>query len=134
MEVEYMHVCDHAFKSEGGKACIIGIFDQIKSVQFPATHPYMVIAVQLRGQAHEVAPVRLEFGRPNGDTLAHIDRDVTLGQDGGAFVALTIVAVHIQEPGRYTVKVLSGGRPLATQSIRALRMENPGGPVQGPTH
>ena len=49
-EVEFMHLCDYAFQAEGGKACIIGIFDGIGAHVFPATHMLMTIAVKFQGQ------------------------------------------------------------------------------------
>jgi hypothetical protein len=48
-EVEYLHVCDHAFPGENGKPCTIGIFDVLGAADFPVKHPHMAIAVQIRG-------------------------------------------------------------------------------------
>ena len=122
-EVEYIHVCDYAFQAEGGKACIIGIFSQINAAEFPATHPHMVIAVQLRGQPHEVIPVRIAIERPDGEELLAADGQVSAGADGGAFINFNLLSIQFPEPGRYTVKVLSAERPLATLSFHARRIQ-----------
>ena len=122
-EVEYLHVCDLAFAAEGGKQCIIGIFDVIHATSFPATHASMSIATRLRGNPSEVVPMKLEVGRPNGDVLATIQADVTLAPDGSMFLQLNLVGVQFPEAGRYTVKISSGGRSLATHSLHLRKIE-----------
>jgi hypothetical protein len=126
MTVEYMHICDYAFPAEGGKPCIIGVFDRVWGQSFPFRHAVMCIAIQLRGQAHETAAIRVEFGRPNGDVLAAIDANVVGGAEGGAFINLNMVNIEFPDAGRYTIRVRSGGQVLASQSIRAeLRQQPP---------
>src|ERR1019366_10275835 len=114
-EVEYLHVCDSAFMAEGGKHCIIGIFDVIHAMNFPATHPTLTIAARLRGQAHELVPLRIELGQPNGEILGQpVQAEVTIDEGGSAFINMNVVGTQFPEPGRYTVKISSGGRTLAS--------------------
>jgi hypothetical protein len=125
-EVEYLHVCDSAFMAEGGKHCIIGIFDVINALNFPAAHPTLTIAMRLRGQAHEVVPLKIELGRPNGNVIASVPAaEITVGPDGSAFVNMNMVGTQFPEPGRYTVKVSSGGRTLASHSLHLRKMQVP---------
>ena len=135
-EVEYMHICDYAFKAEGGKSCIIGIFSSINAGSFPCTHPHMVLAIQLHGQAHETIAIHVEIERPNGDVLAGIDGKIAAGADGGAFLNVNLMGLKFPEPGRYTVKVLSEARTLATQSFHLRNDPAPGAapPVPQVTH
>lgn len=128
-EVDYMHICDYAFKAEGGKSCIIGIFTVLNAATFPCTHPHMVLAVQLQGQPHEAIALKIEVGRPNGDVLAGLDAKLVAGADGTAFVNLNLINLQFPEPGRYTVKVLSGGRSLSTQSFQVRKAPAPAGAV-----
>jgi hypothetical protein len=122
-EVEYLHVCDSAFMAEGGKHCIIGIFDVISAMSFPATHPTLTIAVRLRGQAHEVVPLRIELGRPNGEALGPpVQATVTVDEGGSAFINMNVVGTQFPEPGRYTVKISSGTRTLASHSLRLQKL------------
>ena len=81
VEVDYMHICDYAFPAQGGKACIIGIFDRIHATSFPTVHPQMFVALQLRGQRGEACELKVELIKPDGDVLASLDAKVavTLG-------------------------------------------------------
>ena len=133
-EVDYMHLCDYAFQAEGGKPCIIGIFDTIGAASFPCTHPHMAIAIQLRGQSHEAIPVHVELGKPNGDVIATLDGQVTAGPDGGAFLNFNLLTLQFPEAGRYSIKVLSSGRVLASQSFRLHGGEAPGPAPAGTRH
>jgi Family of unknown function (DUF6941) len=128
-DVEYMHLCDYAFQAEGGKPCIIGIFNGIGAHAFPATHMLMTIAIQFQGTSHEIAPVKIELGRPNGETLAAVEGQIALSSEGAAFIDFKLGNLHFPEPGRYTVSVSSSGRTLASQSLRLTKVTAPG--VQG---
>jgi hypothetical protein len=118
-EIEYFHVCDSAFMAEGGKHCIIGIFDNITAHAFPAAHPTLTLAIRLRGHAHEVVPLKIELARPNGEALgAPVQASVTVDAGGSAFINMNVVGTQFPEPGRYTFTISSGGRTLAAHSLR----------------
>ena len=131
-EVEFMHLCDYAFQAEGGKACIIGIFDGIGAHVFPATHMLMTIAVKFQGQAHEIAPVKIEVVRPNNEALAAVEGQIGLGPDGGAFIDFKLMNLQFPEPGRYSVRVTSEGRVLASQSLHLTAVAGPPGAPGAP--
>jgi hypothetical protein len=130
-EVEYLHVCDYAFPAQGGKACIIGIFKNISFAKFPGTHASMFVAVQFQGGAHEVVPFRIELGKSNGDVIVHADGTANMGPEGAGFLGLQLIGTTFPEQGRYTVKVLSAGRTLATDSIRLNLIPQSGAPPAG---
>jgi hypothetical protein len=117
-QVDYLHLCDLAFMDQAGKHCIIGIFDVIRSNAFPATHPTMCVAMKLQGQSSEALKITFQLARPNGDVLVTIPMDIVAGQDGGANINLSLNQIQFPEPGRYTLKFLSGKDVLATQSLR----------------
>jgi hypothetical protein len=131
-EVDYMHICDYAFPAEGGKPCIIGIFDRIFAPAFPATHVYMTVAVNVKGQPHEKIPAKLELGRPNGDVLATLNANAELTGEGAGLMQFALVNVQFPEQGRYTFKLSINGRTLATQSLRVQKAPAPAGGPQIP--
>jgi hypothetical protein len=130
--IEYLHICDYAFPAEGGKPCVIGIFDVIHATTFPAMHPHMAIALRLRGHADEVVPVKIELARPNGDVLTTLESDVTVGQDGSSFIAMNMINMQFPDPGRYIFKVTSAGHTLISHSLQLhlQKMQTP--PPAGP--
>ncbi len=138
-EVEYMHVCDYAFSAQGGKPCIIGIFDRITTPVFPVAHPFMSIAIKLCGTAHEIVPIKIELGRPNGDVLVGMEGKVVANENGGASINFNLVNIKFPEAGRYTVKVSSAGRTLVLHSLHVQKGQPPSqaGPQakpSGPVH
>jgi hypothetical protein len=139
VDVEYMHICDYAFTAEGGKACIIGIFDQVRATSFPATQAYMVAAIRLTGTPHESGDVRVEIGRPNGDVVTGATAHVTITAEGYANLNCNFVTIQFPSEGRYTFKVSTGGKTLATTSIRVLKVaqnpnQAPSAPSGRPVH
>jgi multidrug efflux pump subunit AcrA (membrane-fusion protein) len=121
--IEYLHVCDYAFADQGGKPCIIGIFDVINAGTFPATHPVMAIAIRLRGTTHELLKLKIELARPSGDALATMQGEVTMGPDGSAFMQVNMASVTFPEPGRYVVKVSSDGKTLTSHSLQVQKLQ-----------
>ena len=121
--VEYLHVCDLAFAMEGGKQCVIGIFDTIYASAFPVVHPMMSIAARFRGTPNEVLPITIELVRPNGDVLAAMRGDMTLAADGSMFMQMNIAGAQFPEAGRYTFRVSTGAQMLTTHSLQVLKAQ-----------
>lgn len=117
-EVEYLHLCDYAFLADGGKPCVIGIFDTIAGPNFPLTHPQMAIAFKVQGTPHAVVPITIELTLPNGETMMSVNGQVALSSEGAAFIDFKLHNIQFPEPGRYAVRVLSNGRALGTQTLR----------------
>ena len=120
-----MHLCDYSFPGENGKPCIIGIFDRIGVSGFPAAHPLMSIAIQLRGTAHETVPIKIELGRPNGGVLVRMEGQVAVGDGGGAFINFNLVNTQFPDAGRYTVNVFSADRTLVSHSLHLAKVQSP---------
>ena len=133
-QVDYLHLCDLSFMDQVGKHCIIGMFDIIHAPAFPATHPTMSLAMRILGQPGEAIQVTFELGRPNGNVLATVAMEVVAGPDGGANLNLNLNQTQFPEPGRYTLKILSGKEVLASRSLRLVKMDLPqqGPPPQTP--
>ena len=126
-EVEYLHICDYAFAGEGGKACIIGVFEAISAPAFPCTHPMMYVAAKFQGTAHEVVRARLEISRPNGEPLVRMEPELVMSAEGTGNLNVQMVGIAFPEPGRYTVRILSDGRTLVSQPLRLTRLQPPAG-------
>ena len=124
-EVDYMHICDYAFPAQGGKACIIGIFDRIHVTSFPTLHPQMSVAIHLLGRQGEACQLKVELVKPDGGILATLNAQVTFSVAGTAFVHLQMLAIKFPTPGDYTFRVSANDRLLVTQTLLLRRRDAP---------
>ncbi len=124
-DVEYMHICYYAFPAQGGKACIIGIFDRIHATSFPTVHPQMSVAIHLRGQRGEACELKVELIKPDGDVLATLNAQVAVSSAGSVFVHLHMLSVKFPVPGDYTFRVSADDRLLVTQTLFLRRLDAP---------
>jgi hypothetical protein len=124
VQVDYLHVCDYAFRAENGKPGIIGIFDYISSVTFPTTHAYMCVAVQFRGQPGHVATIRLVIESQAGEKVFDMpEQKIAFSDTGGAFFNANLLGLTFNAPGRYSVVAMAQGAVLATQSLQLKKIE-----------
>jgi len=121
--IDYLHICDYAFPAEGGKPCFIGVFDRITAPAFPVAHPYMAVAFQIHGTAHELVPLKIELVRPNGEVLVTLDGQIVLNESGGGFVNFNLMQTQFPEAGRYIVKVSSAGKTLVSHPLHLVKAQ-----------
>lgn len=124
-QVDYLHLCDLAFMDEAGKHCIIGMFDIVRAISFPCTHPTMTVAMRVLSQPGEAIKLKFELGRPNGNVIVTLPMDIVAGPDGGANINLNLQQVQFPEAGRYTLKIVQGQETLASRSIRLQKIDPP---------
>jgi hypothetical protein len=104
-EVAWALICDYAFLDQGGKACLIGVFDKVVAKSVPATHHQAAIVVQLRGEPGEDFRVRVELVRPTGGVLHQVGGPGKLNANGAMGVQLTLANVQLPDWGRYACNV-----------------------------
>ena len=125
VEVDYMHICDYAFPAQGGKPCIIGIFDRIDATSFPTVHPQMSVAIHLLGRQGEAFQLKVELVKPDEDILATLNAQTAISVGGGAFVHLRMMQINFPTPGDYTFRVSADDRLLVTQTLFLRRLDAP---------
>ena len=96
---------------------MIGIFNKINAHAFPAMHPAMHVAVQLKGDAFEHFSVQIALVGPEGGAPFRSWTEIDASDEGGAFIALGIAGARFPVPGTYTLSVLVGDRVLASHPI-----------------
>ena len=121
VQVEYMHICDYAFPAQGGKPCIIGIFDRITASKFPNVHPVMTVAAQLRGQQGHKLAVQISMVDPKNKPLFTVNAGLSFGQNGAAFLHFQMVQLGFPMSGNYTVNIISEGMALASQTLKLVQ-------------
>jgi len=66
--LEWLHVCDYAFRDEQGKLCMIGLFDSLHSVQLPGRLPVFSVAFGLTDGQGDYQ-VGLQIVAPSGKVV-----------------------------------------------------------------
>ena len=116
-EIEYLHVCEDAFRDDRRRVSVIGIVPEILLPRVPATVPRVTIALQLRQVSATTLPLRLQWLGPSGTVVRVVDVVVDIEQDGSAFLVLPVVDVSFDEEGRHMLRTSSAGRVLLSTAI-----------------
>ena len=118
-EVAHVFICDRAYEDDRGQPCVIGMFDHIRSAAFPLKYPRIVVAVQMVGHHDEGCDLTVEVLDPQHHVLltAQSDAPASLSEIGQGFVSLTLTDTAFDEPGRYTLRITSEGRVVASKLL-----------------
>ncbi len=108
MRLEFIHVCDMAFATEGSKNVnIIGIFEHINASNFPAAHPRFAVVVGVSGEA---GPYHKKFKiYKEGETEPLIETDETgfeIGETGKHYLVNDFIGMVFPGPGKYEVEII----------------------------
>ena len=118
-EVAHVFICDRAYEDDRGQPCVIGMHDHIRSTEFPLSHTTMVIALQMIGHQHEAYDVIVDVLDPRQRVIqsVHNEAPALLSDIGQGFLPLTLNDASFEEPGRYTVRISSEGRVVASRPL-----------------
>jgi hypothetical protein len=108
-ECSWVLLCDYAFLDQGGKPCLVGVFDSIYAKGVPTTHHQCALVVQLTGMPGEKVRVRVEIVRPTGGVLAQVEAPAELSSRGSAGLQLGMANLQIPDFGRYECQVYLDG-------------------------
>lgn len=110
--LEWLHVCDHAFRDEQGKLCLIGMFDSLASVRLPGRLPVFCVAIGLTdGQGQYEVALRVEA--PSGK---HVDMQLpaTILKDRKvkARAVIRLSSMPFEEFGHYVFRLVIDKQPV----------------------
>jgi len=134
--LEWLHVCDHAFRDEQGKLCLIGLFDTLASVELPGRLPVFSVAIGMcdgEGQ-YEVG---LQIEAPSGKAVNMKLPPVQLASKASkARAVVRLAGMPFEEFGTYTFRLILDGMPLewpahVLQHLQAQPQGNGGGSMAG---
>jgi len=109
IKLNFAHLCDLAFLSQGGKANIIGIFKVIYANNLPVTHPKFsvigsIITTDEIGQhTIKIEIVRKKDGQKVGPEMKLII-DVTKEQQEANFI-VDVVNIKFEKDGEHLTKI-----------------------------
>ena len=126
-ELEWIHVCDHAFRDEHGKLCLIGMFDNLASSQLPGRLPMFSVAFGLTGGKGEYQ-LGLQVEAPSGKAVNMKMPPMRLaGRHAKVRTVLRLAGMPFEEFGTYVFRMVVDGAPLAAPVHRLVHEEAPQG-------
>ncbi len=109
MEMRHAFFCDAATSDPTGKLNVLGIFDNINAVSFPATHPQLTLVLALRGHRSESGDHVLKIilvDQDGKDIIQPIEGSFTLHPDClDANLIINIQQLRLAVPGTYAADV-----------------------------
>lgn len=130
MEVTLALLADYANVSREGKLNIMGIFDVIHALSFPARHPQMQLVMRFESDAAEAGTtkdVEVQLIDEDGKKLMSISGQITLGKGRpGEPIAtnqiLTLNNMGFEKPGNYEFKILIQEEVRETVRLKVVQM------------
>lgn len=111
--LEWIHVCDHAFRDEHGKLCLIGMFDNLASMQLPGRLPVFCVAFGITGGRGEYE-LGLQIEAPSGKAVNMKMPPLRLNERNARVrTVLRLQGMPFEEWGTYVFRMVIEGAPLA---------------------
>jgi hypothetical protein len=111
-EVEWLHLCDHAFFDEHRKPCLVGLFRTITAEHVPAAHSKCSLVFSVTGEPKEIVDVEILLVGPDGKApiMRFRNTSLDLGPGGVNTTNISFDSVPLPDFGRYEFQVLLNGR------------------------
>lgn len=114
VKINFAHMCDLAFLSQGGKVNIIGIFKAIFSSNFPTLHPkFSVITslIMIDATGNHRQSIRINREEDKKEIVPEINFDFNLDNNKEKEINLIsdIVNTQFEKPGKYSIKIYLDG-------------------------
>lgn len=112
LKVNFFHVCDNLIIEERtGKFSIIGIFENINALNFPAMHPYMNIVVGFENNNPGIYGVELVF-LDEKDEILKLTTKINIGSNGKGNWVHKIVGYQIPREATQKIKLNYEGKTI----------------------
>lgn len=129
MRLIYAHLCDQAFLSVQGKMNIIGIFDSLKSSQYPAIHGKSDLVLALDVTTEDLDQeifIGFQFINEDGKILLDttVSPQIPYSKEWHTTVPLilTLQNLALPAPGDYEFHIRSGDQNSAIIATLPLRV------------
>ncbi|MDQ3024356.1 MAG: hypothetical protein M3R04_08255 [bacterium] len=120
-------LCDQFIDDRrSGKRSLIGLYDQINSVQFPVARDMLVVAIVSGMSEH--SRVGLGLLTPGNSDLLGIEMQPPSGPGKVNEMAFEMQGVTLTEPGLHWLTLRVDGNELARRPINVVKVDPP--PVQ----
>jgi hypothetical protein len=112
------HFCDNFIIDIAGKYSLIGVFDRIGAMSFPAVHRSMTVVYALTGVPHTSDSAVVTVWTPQ-DTilLSTAESPVQFSAEGRTLLVHLLFDVQFATAGTYNVVLEVGGRPAGSMEL-----------------
>lgn len=104
-------ICDYAFLAQGGKLCIIGIFESMNVQSLPYKHPTMTFVLALEGEANKLIDYYFTIEDPSGKIV--VDKmaqkiQTKISPNGKLNLIINVIGVSVEKEGVHKVHLFAG--------------------------
>ncbi|NMB61176.1 MAG: hypothetical protein GYA18_02400 [Chloroflexi bacterium] len=105
-KINWMYLCDYAYKDVAGKTSIIGMFTDINVLKFPSKYQQLFTILELEKLASESFKLEVGLSSPSEQELSkRIGGDIRPQGDSERLMRVTMIyafyGIQLPEPGEY---------------------------------
>lgn len=127
MKLKYSFFCDAANVDSSGKVSALGIFTNIKVLQFPAKHPMMTFVACIEGRRSESGkhPFHINFIDDDGkDIMPTIHGEINITpKSSSTNIMINLNAITFPKPGTYSLDLVVDNQVLASESLNMILVQ-----------
>ncbi len=107
-KVNWMYLCDYAYKDVVGKTSIIGMFSDINVVQFPSKYQQLFTIMEVEKAASEQFKLEVVISSPSEKEITKkVGREIGVQAGSNKVLRMTMIyafyGIELAEPGEYHV-------------------------------
>ena len=137
VHVDFAVLADYALIDQQGKLSVLGIFQHVWVVNFPAVHPRTHLVLRVRGRRTEIGEhrIRIRFVDDQGHELMGGEGTVQFGEPPAGVTeveagAVLVFDVPLPRPGSYAFEIiLSDSTVKVPLSAASIPPAAPAGPM-----
>ena len=120
---DWGHLCDYAFFDNGGKLCLIGLFQNIFTQRVPTSHTRSAFVFSVSGAENEKVTVQVKLERPDGkDPLLDTGpSEFNLGERASMLQVFGMDNLPLPDFGPYEIRVFINGENAHTLTFHVMR-------------
>jgi len=123
-QLNFLHICDYASISDGGKLNILGIFENIFAKTVLTTHPqfYIVTNIGIKQVGNYKLIIKIVRNRDGQEIITPLEFNLTIGQLPATNIANAGVIgqlnnVKFEEAGTYSVQIFIDAEKIGERSL-----------------
>jgi hypothetical protein len=115
--LDWAFLCDYAFVDASGKASIIGVFENISTLQLPMSHAQMYVALGMKLAPGDNFEVSAKVTSPAGQEIAQVNpQRVSIPTNapgvGKGVIAFGFYGTKFSETGEHHIEIFLDGNSI----------------------